>query len=1095
MMDFKRTMLAASAALFLNLSAYSQNVTMQVRNVTVKEAMEQFKRASGYSFVFSSSDVNTAKKVTVSANNASVADVVRQILRGQNGVDYDIQGKNVVVRKRQAPAAGQQGKGQRRTVRGQILDQNGEPIIGASVKQKGTGNGAVTDVNGNFVIEGVSPDSELLVSYIGFTPQTVKVGQKDHLSIAMREDSEQLSEVVVVGYGSQRKENLTGSVSSVSSKELAARPITSVKAGIQGLVPGLQVTNSQGRPGEDNSTMTVRGVGTLNNSAPYILVDGVETGTMSSIDPNDIESISVLKDAASAAIYGSKAANGVILITTKRGKSGKPTINYNGTIGWQVATGHVERMHSADAADYYNRAHPGQERFTAEDIQKFRDGSDPYGHPDTDWNDLGYQGNGFMHQHNASLSGGNDNVSYMVSAGYLNQNGIMKHSNREQFNLRSNIDVKFNDRLSLHSSLAYINNKYQDPNNSYVGGGSDQIIRQLNLIAPWIAYKNEDGTYGTIGDGNPVAWLDLDQTVTRKAQNFSGILAIDWKIIDPLVFTAKGAYISNVQSTEDFKKDIQYNPSKYHGPNSLSSRRYTWNRPSLDLLLNYTQSFGDHNLKGLAGWRIEKYNYDELQAYRNGFPNNDLTDLNAGTASTQTNSGYTRELAMMSYFGRINYDYAGRYLFEANFRADASSRFSPSNRWGYYPSLSAGWRVSEEKFMESARSWLQNLKLRVSWGQLGNQDALTDYYPWLVTYATGKNYPFGGALASGIAQTNQKLESISWEKATTWGVGLDLNLLGCIDFTIDYYNRKTTGIIMSVPVPGSFGLSAYKDNVGAMRNSGIEMSLGFHKQWGEWSFNATGNFAYNKNEVLNLGGVKEQISSYLINRVGESYQSFYGYVADGLFRTQDEADAYTEKYGNPFGSSKKFKAGDIRYKDVDGDGKLTSKDRDIIGTSQPKFTFGLNLAASWKNIDVSVLMQGALGVYRYYNQELYGDFTGDASHPSTMWFDAFDAETNPNGKFPRVALTENTASYPNTVSSFWVLRTNYLRFKNLQVGYTLPKAWTARLGIQRARVFYSGENLFKIDNLPINVDPESPSGRGSHYPQVATNSFGINITF
>ncbi len=1094
MVNLKRTMLAASAALVLNLSAYSQNVTMQVKNVTVKEAMEQFKKASGYSFVFSSSDINTNKKVSVAATNATVGDVVRQILRGQSGVDYDIQGKNIVVKKHRDAAHPQNG-GQRKAVRGRILDQNGDPIIGASVKQKGTNNGAVTDVDGNFVIDGVTDGTELLVSYIGFVPQTVRVGQKDRLAISMKEDSEQLSEVVVVGYGSQKKENLTGSVASVSSKELAARPITSVKAGIQGLVPGLQITNSQGRPGEDNTSMTVRGVGTLNNSAPYILVDGIETGTMSSIDPNDIESISVLKDAASAAIYGSKAANGVILITTKRGKAGRPTVNYNGTIGWQVATGHVERMHSADAADYYNRAHPGQERFTAEDIQKFRDGSDPYGHPDTDWNNLGYQGNGFMHQHNASVSGGNDNVSYMVSAGYLNQNGIMVHSNREQFNLRSNIDLKLCDRLTVRSSMAYINNKYKDPNNSYVAGGSDQIIRQLNLIAPWIPYKNEDGTYGTIGDGNPVAWLDLDQTVTRKVQNFSGILALDWKIIDPLVFTAKGAYISNVQSTDDFKKDIQYNTSKYHGPNTLSSRRYNWNRPSLDLLLNYTQSFGQHNLKGLAGWRIEKYNYDEVQAYRNSFPNNDLTDLDAGTSSSQTNSGYTRELAMMSYFGRVNYDYAGRYLFEVNFRADASSRFSPDNRWGYYPSLSAGWRVSEEKFMEGARSWLQNLKLRASWGQLGNQDALTDYYPWLVTYDTGKNYPFGGTLSSGIAQTSQKLESISWEKATTWDIGLDVSLLGCIDFTIDYYNRKTTGIIMSVPVPGSFGLSAYKDNVGAMRNSGIEVSLGFHKQWGDWTFAANGNFAYNKNEVLNLGGVDEQIDSYLINRVGEAYQSFYGYVADGLFRTQEEADAYTEKYGNPFGRSKTFKAGDIRYKDIDGDGKLTSKDRDIIGTSQPKFTFGLNLSASWKNIDASVLLQGALGVYRYYNLEVYGDFSGDASHPSTMWFDAFDAEKNPGGKYPRIALTENTASYPNTVSSFWVMRTNYLRFKNLQIGYTLPKAWTSRIGLQRVRFFYSGENLFKIDNLPVNIDPESPSGRGSHYPQVATNSFGINLTF
>ena len=1101
MMDFKKSMLAASAALFLNLSAYSQNVTMHVRNVSVKEAMEQFKKASGYSFVFSSSDINTSRRVSVAARNAAVGDVVRQILQGQKDIDYTIQGKNIVLRRERGthqPKGTPARQGVKKTLYGRVVDQHGDPIIGASVKCNGSAMGTVTDIDGNFALNGVEADSELQVSYIGCKSQTLRVGQRDRISIALHEDSEQLNEVVVVGYGSQKKVNLTGAVASVSGKELSARPITSVKAGIQGLVPGLQVTTSSGRPGEDNTSMTVRGVGTLNNSAPYILIDGVESGTMNTIDPNDVESISVLKDAASAAIYGSKAANGVILITTKRGKSGKPKVGYNGTFGWQVATGHVERMHSADAAEFLNKALESSgksPRFTQDDIQKFRDGSDPYGHPDTDWYGMAYQGNGFMHKHSANIDGGNDNVSYMVSAGYLNQNGIMLHSNREQFNLRSNIDVKLSRKFTVHTSMSYINNRYIDPTNSYLGGGSDQIIRQVNLFAPWVPYKNEDGTYGTLGDGNPIAWLDLDQTIKRRRQNFTGILSIDYQILKQLKFTAKGAYISQVEATDDFKKEIQYNSSKYHGPNSLTASRYMWNRPSLDLLLNYSQSFGHHNLKTLAGWHIEKYNYDEIKAFRKNFPNNELTDLSAGTAATQTNSGYTRELALVSAFGRVNYDYAGRYLFEANLRADASSRFAPGNRWGYFPSFSAGWRISEEKFMEPARGWLQNLKVRASWGQLGNQNALSDYYPWLVTYTVGKNYPFGGTLVSGVAQTAQKLSTISWEKSTTWGVGVDLSLLGCVDLSVDYYNRKTTGIIMSVPVPGSFGLSAYKDNVGAMRNSGIEASLGYHRSWRDWTFAATANMAYNKNEVLNLGGVDEQISSYYINRVGQPYQSFYGYVCDGMFRTQEEADAFTEKYGNPFGSAKKFKAGDLRYKDTDGDGKLTSKDRTTIGTSQPKFTFGLNLTASWRGIDVSALLQGALGVYRYYTDEVYGDFIGDTSHPCTAWFDAFDEQTNPGGKFPRVAETSKTASYPNTVSSFWVLRTNYLRFKNLQVGYTFPKQWLSHVGVSSLRVFYSGENLFKVDNLPINIDPESPSGRGSHYPQMATHSFGINLTF
>lgn len=1080
----------------LPLMAQENTVTIDVRNASLRQVFDVIEKQTTYRFAYQDVVIDNRKDISLNKKNASVPAVLDIALKGRDMTYTIVSSKSIVITPKQVASA--QASVQRQ-VTGTVTDANGEPIIGANVLVKGeSGKGVITDYDGNFAIT-VSSDAVLEFSYIGYSTIALPVNGKSALTVKLKEDQQLLDEVVVVGYGSQAKVNLTGAVASVSNKELTARPITSVKAGIQGLVPGLTITNSQGRPGEDSSTMRIRGTGTLNNASPYILIDGVEGGSMNQLDPNDIESISVLKDAASAAIYGSKAANGVILITTKRGKTGRPVLSYNGSVGWQRATGHVERMNAADAASYYNRALEASgksPRFTDEDIALFRNGSDPYGHPDTDWNELGYQGSGFMHQHNVNISGGNESAQYMASVGYLGQEGIMQHSNRRQFNLRTNLDLKLSDKFTVRTNLAYINNRYDDPTNSYVGGGSDQIIRQLNLIAPWIPYKNEDGSYGTIGDGNPVAWLDLDQVLTRKTQNFSGILSLDYQILKELKFTATGAFVSNVQVTNDFVKDIQYNESKYHGPNSLKVRHYLWNRPSLDLLLNYAKNFGKHNLKALAGYKIEKYNYDELKAGRRDFPNNDLTDINAGTSSTQTNEGFTRELAMMSYFGRINYDYAGKYLFEANFRADASSRFSPDNRWGYYPSLSAGWRISEENFMEGTRNWLQSLKIRGSWGQLGNQDALDDYYPWLVTYSLGKNYPFGGSLESGIAQTNQKLETISWEKSTTWGIGFDLSLLGCIDLNFDYYDRKTTGIIMDVPVPGSFGLSAYKDNVGAMRNRGVEMTLGYHKEWNDWTFRANGNIAVNHNEVLNLGGVNEQIESdgYHINRVGMPYHAFYGYVADGLFKSQEEADAYTEKYGNPFGSSKKFKAGDVRYRDVDGDGRLTSKDRDVISSEQPKFTFGLNLSASWKSLDASVLLQGACGVSRYFNEEVFGTFRGDTSHPATAWFNTWSPET-PNGTFPRIVEPDYTASYPNTVSSFWIFKTNYLRFKNIQLGYTLPSQSLGRFGISRARIYYSAENLFKIDNLPVNIDPESPSGRGSHYPQVATHSFGINLTF
>lgn len=1082
-------MLMAGALLCLSLNVNAQSINMHMQSVSVKKAITELQDKSGYSFVYIAGEIDTNKTVTINAKDLNEA--IKQILKGQD-LSYEIKGKNIIIKKSSETKVKHSDK--KIQVKGSVKDAKGEPVIGATVMEKGSTNGTITDFDGNFILN-VTEGSSVEISYIGFEPQQFNAVEGKDMAVVLKEDTELLDEVVVVGYGSQKKINLTGSVATVGHEDLAERPVTNITAAIQGAVPGMTITSGQGRPGQDAGSIRVRGTGTLNNSDPYILVDGIETETMNSIDANDIESISVLKDAASAAIYGSKAANGVILITTKRGKEGKPIISYSGNFGWQKPTGTIERVNSADAAILYNKALEDDNkspRFTETDIKLFRDGTDPYGHPNTNWNDLAFQGNGFMHKHNINISGGSTNVKYMASIGYQHQNGIMVNSNREQFNLRTNLDVKMTDKLNMKVNMAFIHNDYDDPTNSYTGGGSDQIIRQVNRIAPWIPYKNEDGTYGTIGDGNPIAWLDLDQVVSRKNKNFSGTIAFDYDINSDIKITAQGSYISNIQDYKDFVKEIQYNSSKYHGPTSLDKRIYQWERYNFDLLANYGHSFNKHNIKGLLGYHIEKFSKDETIVSRENFPNNDLTDINAGAASTQKNSGFTRDLAMMSYFARINYDYNGKYLFEANFRADASSRFSKENRWGYFPSVSAAWRISEESFMESTKKWLDSLKIRGSWGQLGNQDALDDYYPWMVTYAIGSNYPFNGITNTGITQKYQKLESISWETTTNWGIGIEASILSCLDFSIEYYNRLTRNIIMDVLVPGTFGLGAYKDNVGKMKNTGIEITTSFHKQWNDFKFNVSGNLAINHNEIVDLGIGGDKISDYYINRVGEAYNSFYGYIADGFFQSQDEADEFTQKYGNPFG--KKFKAGDIRYKDANKDGKLNADDRCVTGAELPNITFGANIGLSWKNFDFAVLLQGAADVKRYFTTEVYGEISGDDGHPATTWLDAW-SEDNKNASFPRVALSGTSASSPSNYSSFWIQSANYLRIKNIQFGYTLPKKWIKNCGITNAKIYYSGENLFCFDSLPIDIDPEAPSGRGSHYPQVSTHSIGINLTF
>lgn len=985
------------------------------------------------------------------------------------------------------------------SVRGKVLDEAGEDIIGANVVVEGTAYGTVTDLYGRFELK-TPPNAHLLVSFVGYKQQRTKVKDGKPLLVKMEVDAITLDEVIVVGYGTQKKVNLTGAVVKVEGGVLESRPIPNASTGLQGWMPGVTIISGEGRPGEDGGIIRVRGVGTLNDANPYILVDGLETGTLNSIDPNDIESVSVLKDAASAAIYGSKASNGVILITTKRGKTGKPRIAYNGYVSLQNPTMLQDLMNSYDYARLYDKAlmEYGREPHfdTAGDgkiYEKFKDGSDPYNYPDTDWYDLAYR-TGIQHSHNVSVSGGTDHLKYLLSVGYLNQEGTLPNAARQQFNGRANLDVKINSRLDARANIAYINNDYTDPNTSYGESGSWQIVSHLGKVAPWIVARYGDGTWGTVSNGSPIAWLDVDQTVRRENQNFSGMLSADYKLLDGLVATLTGAYINNQQHYKAFRKFIQYNPNKKSEPNRLNENYYGWHRATFDALLNYNKQFAHHHLKALAGWHTEKYTYNETQTERSNFPNNDLTDMNAGDASTQKNSGYSRELAMISWFGRVNYDYAGKYLLEANIRADASSRFAEGHRWGYFPSLSVAWRINEEVFMEGASKWLNNLKIRASYGNLGNQSALSDFYPWMNSYALDASYPLGGILQSGYYQQNYKISTISWEKARTWGVGFDATFFDKLVVGFDYYDRKTTGIIMDVPVPAEFGLGAYKDNVGAMVNRGVELTAGYNESRDDWSFGVTANVAYNKNKILDLDGVDLMVDGDLkVKQVGEAYGSYRLYKTDGFFQSDEEAKAWQEKHANDPGYPFKrdFKAGDLVYVDINKDGLINADDRVLCGSSNPSYTFGLNLSADYKAFDLSLMFTGVAGVKSMIDTNGFGgEWAGDDCHPNNIWLDAWTPE-NKDAKMPRIAVgrTSNNLEY----SDFWLQDGSYVRLKNLQLGYTLPKRILNTLGVENLRLYYSGENLLTFHKMMVDADPELGSLYG--FPINRTHAIGVNVVF
>jgi len=1070
-----------------------KRITASFTGISLSEAMRCIESATGYTFFYDATQVDVRQKVSLECKDELLSVALGRLLASIR-LSFEIVNTQIAVFRQKEPLPPPDI-----SIYGKVLDETGEEIVGGNVVVEGTTRGTVTDLEGRFHLE-APLGAYILVSFIGYKQQRVKTEGAGFLTVRMEVDAIALDEVVVVGYGTQKKINLTGSISQIEGDVLQSRPIQNVSIGIQGWMPGVTIVSGEGRPGQDGGTIRVRGVGTLNDANPYILVDGLETGTLNSVDPNDIESVSVLKDAASAAIYGSKASNGVILITTKRGKTGKPRIAYNGYASLQSPTMLQKLMSAANYARLYDKAlveFGQQPRFDkAGDgtvYEKFEDGSDSYNYPDTDWYGLAYR-TGVQHAHNINANGGTDFLKYLFSIGCLQQEGTLPNATRRQFNGRANLDMDLNKRLAMRANMAYINNDYTDPNASYGEDGSGQIVMRLGKMAPWIVARYKDGTWGTFSDGSPIAWLDVDQTVRRENQNFSGSVSADYKLFEGMTATLAGAYVNNQQHYKAFRKFIQYNANKKSGPNRLNENYYGWHRATFDALLNYNKQSGLHNLKALAGWHTEKLAYHETQTERSNFPDNNLTDMNAGDVSTQKNSGYSRELAMISWFGRVNYDYMGRYLFEANIRADASSRFAAGHRWGYFPSFSIAWRMSEEAFMEGAKGWLSDLKIRCSYGNLGNQAALNDFYPWMNSYALDAKYPLKGNLETGFHQKNYKVSTISWEKACIQGVGIDATFFGKLDVVLDYYDRKTTGIIMDVPVPAEFGLGAYKDNVGAMVNRGAELTVEYGENRKDWSLGVAANMAYNRNKILDLDGVPLLIDGDLkVKQVGEAYGTYRLYKTGGFFQSDEEARIWQERHeddaGYPF--KRDFKAGDLIYIDANGDGLVNADDRVPCGSSNPSYTFGLNLTGRYKLVDFSMMLAGVAGVKRMIDINGFGgEWSGDDCHPNNIWLDAWTPE-NKDAKMPRIAL--NKASNNFEYSDFWLQDGSYIRLKNISLGYTLPKKVLKSLGVENLRIYYSAENLLTFHKMMVDADPELGSLYG--FPINKTHAIGVNIVF
>ncbi|WP_236980363.1 SusC/RagA family TonB-linked outer membrane protein [Membranihabitans maritimus] len=977
-------------------------------------------------------------------------------------------------------------------INGTVISPAGEPLIGVNVLVKGTDKGTATDFEGNFTLEDVDEQAVLVVSYIGYQTQEIPVAGKSKITITLLEDSQTLDEVVVVGFGTQKKVNLTGAVSTVGSKDLESRTVTKSSLALQGQMSGISVRQPSGNPRSNDASLTVRGQGTFSGagSNPLVLVDGIES-SINNVDPSDIESISVLKDAASAAIFGSKAANGVILIETKSGVTGKPQFSYNSYIGQQSPTMVPEMVNSWEYAIAANEASPG--RFSEEEIQKFRSGSDPLNYPNFDHIDYLFgSGSGFETKHDMSVRGGTEIMRYMVSAGYYDQQGIIKKNNADRYNLRINLDSELQDNLLFSVKIAGNRDNGSEPSYGY-GPGVSGIINGAMRNSNAILGVMPDGYYGRNETLHPEADLNSKSFLETIDTDLYGNSSMTWKIIPGLEIMGQVGYTYSNNQYKAFQANYPITPNYGIARNSLTT---TWSSNSLltlQSILRYNKDFKNHSIKLLGGYSSQVYNFNNVSAYRDDFPNNEIYEIDAGATARGTQGGTASRNKLASLFGRLNYDFLDKYLFELNFRYDGSSRFPSENRWGLFPSASVGWRISEENFIKESLPWIYNLKVRASWGELGNQSI--GNYPYQDLISLGQNYPFGSELSAGAAVNTIANKEITWETTQITDIGLDMGVMnGRLNFSIDYFVKRTTDILYNVSVSNLLGATPSATNAGTVSNKGWDFDIGFNDVKGDFSYGLRAIFSLVNNEVEKLANIEQDINRGLF--IGYPIGSSFGYTSDGLFANDEEVANYATQ---PF--SFLAEAGGIKYVDISGpngvpDGVVNSTyDRTIIGQPLPTSTYALTLNAGYKNFDLNILLQGEGGRKDMIN---LGQFFFPLENNGNVQREAFENRwtfDNPDvgASYPRMKNL-NSGFYRSNPVDYWYRDATFIRLKNVQLGYSLPGDILQNTFLNKVRFYVTAENLFTLTEYYEGWDPEMQTS-GSFYPLTKLFVGGVNINF
>lgn len=1083
---------------------FSQLVNLSEKNVPLEKVFKEINRQTGYTFVYTESLLKKSRNISITAQNDPLIVVLETCFKDQP-LTYTILNKMVVIKEKERTPSREiiNEPPPSVEIKGTIKNEKGEPIEGATISVKGTQVATQASATGDFRITIPDDKNVLVITSVGYESAEVRIGESTTVAIVLKVKTATGEEIVVVGYGTQRKVSVTNAVSQVKGDELTKRPVSNFQQSLQGQAPGLTVLDAGGVPGRSNATMRVRGVTTLNNNDALVIVDGIEQ-RISDINPDDIESVSILKDAASTAIYGSRAANGVLLITTKRAKSGKVSVAYNGYYALQNTVNKPEMMElepymRSQAMGFQQAGATVPARFTEQSIQSWITASDREKYPLPNvWFDelfkVAPQWNNTL-----SVSGGTENFKARMSVRYMNQDGIIPNLENNIREIRVNTDFKVSQKINISADANYRYNYSLAPVTTVNAADPLNVFDRVMHGSLWAVPKYGDGTYGLSPQAhNPLMYAEIGGNSTQISDFIVGNVKGDWSIIKGLKFSTQFGIRVNFIQQKNFANafvntDKNTNITRTVANNSSAEIRGGIREYTLNNLLTYENRFGDHELKGLLGYSEIGNTQNNISAYRERFYNNDIQSLSQGTNDgTRNNTGVDAEFGLRSFLGRINYSLQNKYLLEANARYDGSSRFTGDNQYSFFPSFSAGWRLSQEDFFGNLRTVFSELKIRGSWGKTGNQSVdLYSYYEAL----NQVSYSFGGTPVSGYRPTILANKDITWETTRQSNIGFDASLFRKLNITFDYYKKRTTGILLNLPIPGTIGLDAPPQNAGIVDNSGFEISAGYNNHIAKKvKYNLNANFAVNNNKVVSLAGTGPYIITtaaggdidprYIIKE-GLPINAHWGYLTEGFFQSQSEADNYPTYAANT-------KAGDVKYVDLNKDGKINANDMTMIGNSFPKYTFGLSSGFSYAGFELNLLFQGAAKADTRLSGAL-AEMGINEGFTHKIFTNNYWTPDNTNARFPRLVKRDlrNVAT-----SDRLIINGSYIRLKNVQLAYNLPASINKKLSMTKSSIYVSATNLLTISKLnEWNLDPEVPSGRATYYPQTSLITFGLNLQF